>query len=341
LNINEIKRRGKAAGLAASLILCTAALTACGGSGEAVDLSGMTAQEQAQLEKELTETLEVDGVRLLTLYDMESDNGAEDDNGAGDGTAVENDDADAWDDAETENDDDAWGEISAENDGKSDAASGSGQDVRQRFFAVAVTVEQNGAAAGDKAARTVSYDIYDLANGLPGKSTKALQKISIQGYTGSDSVPCDIRDLNFDGAKDISLRLADDEENAAGAFFLWDEGEGRFAEQKELGQLSSPIIKEEYRIVQEHIYISEKEYTDNLYRWEGNQLVPTRRILQRAPNANSLQGEVYDWYDDYWEPMYERKILVSPGEWTAADYEKAEDLTAELADYYDPDYIGW
>lgn len=307
MKIHKIRTNVRAVCLTAALFFSTAALAACSGRGEPVDLSSMTDGQQQQMEQELAEALKVDGVKVFALYG------------------------------------DQYGE-----------------DVTQRSFAIAVTVDgrsedggsandgsaggnsiESGSVNGQMATATVIYDIYDLAQGLPRKSTVPMQTISVEGYEGSGSFPCEVQDMNFDGAEDISLWLWSGAQNAQGKFFLWDEEESQFRENQKLGELVSPVVKPEYGIIQEHVHISAQEYTDTLYRWEGESLVPVRRILQRAPNDTSLECEVYDWYEDYWEPMYERKILVSAGEWSQKDYEKAEELTAELAGYYDPEYIGW
>lgn len=321
MKLYEIKRKGKAVGLTALLFLCAGVLAACGENGEeknAIDLSLMTPQEQMQLKEELEKQLRVDGVQLLTLYNKKSD-------------AFEKDES-AW-----ESEEDLWEDGWTESPDEANETA----EKKQRYFAVAIEVKPKSAEKNAERAHTVSYTIYDLKRGLPNRTSKAFQKISVKGYQGSEKAPCEIGDVNFDEAEDIFLRLTDEPEDFRGAFFLWNEERGGFQEQEELAQLKSPVIEEEYGIIREHIGLGERQYTDNLYRWEENRLVPVRRIVQRRPNVNSLQGEVYDWYEDYWEPMYERKILVSPKEWTAEDYEKAEDLAGKLADYYDPDYIGW
>ena len=55
----------------------------------------------------------------------------------------------------------------------------------------------------------------------------------------------------------------------------------------------------------------------------------------------TLQGEVCDWYEGDWELMFERKILISEGDWTQEDYDKIDDLGRELQAYYDPAYYGF
>ena len=59
------------------------------------------------------------------------------------------------------------------------------------------------------------------------------------------------------------------------------------------------------------------------------------------PVFGTLQGEVSDWYNGNWEKMYERKILLSEGDWTEEDYAKIDDLGRELQVFYDPAYRGF
>lgn len=336
MKIHKIRTNVKAVSLTAALFFSAAAFSACGG-GEPVDLSSMTDGQQRQMEQELAEALKVDGVKMFALYgdqhgedvtqrsfaiavtvDGRSGDGGSMNDGLAGGNTTENGSAAG----EIENDD---------SEGSKTAGGGS----------TGGNPTESDSANGQMATATVTYDIYDLAQGLPKKSTVPVQTISVEGYEGSDSLPCEVQDMNFDGAQDISLWLWSGAQNAQGKFFLWDEEQSQFRENQELGKLVSPVVKPEYAMIQEHVHISAQEYTDTLYRWEEESLVPVRRILQRAPNDTSLECEVYDWYEDYWEPMYERKILVSAGEWSRKDYEKAEELTAELAAYYDPEYIGW
>ena len=344
----KLRNHSKTAALA--FLLGAVIATGCGGSpSEAVELSSMTAEERTALEAELTETLEVDGVKLMELYntgDTASGVTSESESAspkADDGPQDVDLSDDLLDDTSEE----------AEENGKSE----SGVDIgeKQRYFAVAVTVKGGGdhessgnggdredsesdGDHGDGESATVTYQIYDLADGLPSKSTRPMQNIEVEDYYLTDEVPCVIQDMNFDGANDVYLWLWAGAQNSQGKFFLWNEAKGCFEENQALGELTSPVARADRNIIHEHVHISGFEYTDTLYRWEGDQLIPVRRILQREPNATSLQGEVYDWYDGYWEPMYERKILVSAGEWSQSDYDKAADLAEELEAYFDPEY---
>lgn len=342
MNIDKIRKYSKTAALA--FLLGAVITTGCGGSpSEAVDLSSMTAEERTALEAELTETLEVDGVTLMELYNKGGT--------AASDTSGTSDPSEPGDPSELGNVSESDG-ASSESESASPETGDNGQDVdideNQRYFAVAVTVKGGGdhessesdGNNGDGEAATVQYQIYDLADGLPSKSTKPMQSIEVGDYYLTDEVPCVIQDMNFDGANDIHLWLWAGAQNSQGKFFLWNEKKECFEENKALGELTSPVAQADRNIIQEHVHVSGFEYTDTLYRWEGDQLVPVRRILQRAPNATSLQGEVYDWYDGYWEPMYERKILVSAGQWSQSDYDKAADLMEELEAYCDPEY-GW
>jgi len=188
---------------------------------------------------------------------------------------------------------------------------------------------------------TVTYKIYDLEEGYPDVTTKPMQEFVIEDYYFYDDVPCHVDDYNFDGADDFYLWLTGGAHNSQGKFFLWDQESGSFVENEALGQLTSPMVRDEFKVILEHIHVSGAEYVDVLYVWEGNELVPIRRIFQQMPSSDSLSGEVHDWYEDHWELMYERKILLSDGDWSEEDYNKLDDLSKELNVYYDPKYYGF
>ncbi|MBQ8589066.1 MAG: hypothetical protein IJ486_01245 [Firmicutes bacterium] len=211
---------------------------------------------------------------------------------------------------------------------------------KEKKLAVAVTVDRPGEGVDVSNPGIVTYDIYDLAEGEPGPGKEPMQRIVVHEYYFSDEAPCHVEDYNFDGAKDFHLWLWAGAQNSEGRFFLWNETAGQFVESEALGRLTSPMAREELGVILEHTHISGAEYEDQLYRWEGDALVLVRKIVQRMPGADALQGEVYDWYDGNWEPMYERKILLSEGEWGQEDYDKLEDLSRELELYYDPEYYG-
>ncbi|MBR2001284.1 MAG: hypothetical protein IJ994_03140, partial [Firmicutes bacterium] len=116
---------------------------------------------------------------------------------------------------------------------------------------------------------------------------------------------------------------------------------GLFVENEALGQLTSPMIRDEFKVILEHIHVSGAEYVDVLYGWQESELVPIRRIIQQMPSSDALSGEVHDWYEDHWELMYERKILLSDGDWSEEDYNKLDDLSKEMNLYYDPKYYGF
>jgi hypothetical protein len=188
---------------------------------------------------------------------------------------------------------------------------------------------------------TVTYKIYDLEEGYPDQTTVPMQEIVVEDYSFFDDVPCNVADYNFDGAADFSLWLWGGAQNSQGKFFLWDKEAKLFVENEALGQLTSPMAKEEYKIILEHIHVSGAEFVDVVYRWDNGDLVPVRRIIQEMPVYGTLQGEVCDWYNGNWEKMYERKILLSEGDWMEEDYAKIDDLGRELQVFYDPAYRGF
>ncbi|MBQ2866854.1 MAG: hypothetical protein IJE87_00595 [Firmicutes bacterium] len=209
---------------------------------------------------------------------------------------------------------------------------------KDRDFAVSILVER-GKKEFDPG--TVTYKIYDLEKGYPDSTTKPMQEIIIEDYYFYDDAPCHVDDYNFDGADDFYLWLTGGAHNSQGKFFLWNQESGLFVENEALGQLTSPMVRDEFKVILEHIHVSGAEYVDVLYGWEGDELVPIRRIIQQMPSSDSLSGEVHDWYEDYWELMFERKILLSDGDWSDEDYKKLEDLSKELNVYYDPKYYGF
>lgn len=204
-------------------------------------------------------------------------------------------------------------------------------------LAVSVLVERG---KNDFDPGTVTYKIYDLEEGYPDPTTKPMQEIIVEEYYFYDDAPCHVDDYNFDGADDFYLWLTGGAHNSQGKFFLWDKETKNFVENEALGRLTSPMPRKEFKIVLEHIHVSGAEYVDLLYRWEGDTLVPVRRIIQQMPSSDALQGEVYDWYEEHWELMYERKILLGEGDWSEEDYKKLDDLCQELNMFYDPSYYG-
>lgn len=141
-------------------------------------------------------------------------------------------------------------------------------------------------------------------------------------------------DVNFDGYTDFTFSYSHGAANGSFYLYVWDEGQCQFVPRGDFfGCGLTP--HEETKTVFNYVHGSAISGTEEIYRWENDELVCVRSVAVVDPEVDSLELVVYDLAGGELEEAFKKTFSLDSSE-------NPEDagIYSEAALWYDLDYHG-